>query len=86
MGVFEFVVAIVAIVLGCSVGIVWAAVQHASNKRRLPEGGAEELGALRDEVDALADKVATMHEALADVTLMLADSSASNVLTDEEPD
>jgi hypothetical protein len=70
--------------MGCSVGIVWAVVQHASDKRRLPEGGSEELDALRGEVEALADKVSSVQEAVAHVTLMLADSQGAAALTDDE--
>ena len=75
MGPFEFVVALVAIVLGATVGIVWAGVSYASKKRELADGGSEELASLRGDVGRLTEEVSRMHEAIADMTLMLADSS-----------
>ncbi|MBT3267063.1 hypothetical protein HN371_07930 [Candidatus Poribacteria bacterium] len=87
MGVFEFVVAIVALVLGSAVGITWACVWHGVKMQSLATGASDEgLEATRRDIDALRDDVRDVQEALADVTLALADSSGRPLPPSDTPD
>ena len=87
MGVFEFVIAILGIVLGSAVAITWAGVWHAIKRRSLErDASTEGLEEMRRDIDALRDDMRDVQEALADVTLMLADSSARPLPPTGTPD
>lgn len=76
METLPFIVAMTGIVLGCGVGFAWAVVEYWTRKQRLAGGtSAEELEAMRRNIDALGEEMRAVQEALADMTLMLSDAA-----------
>ena len=83
----KFVVAILAIVLGSSVAITLGAMQSASRKKGLSSNASrDEMDGMRRDLDALGEEVRGMQEALADVTLMLADSDDRRLPSGDDRD
>ncbi len=77
MELLVFVVAMTAIVLGCGVGIAWAAVWYGINKKPslTDSTSPEKLESMRRDIDALTEDVRGVQEALADVTLLVEDTT-----------